>query len=263
MMKVRIQWLHVYSFTLPCIYVGDMNSTMYDWFVYDNTTTSLIVDNMPGLLEIWGPATAQEYIELLSTVRYLNELEEPNVMYQERNIAVTIGEGNQFSVAYIVVELIPLNDPAQFNFPNRTITFYEANRDPVMLFEPSDTIIDPDNPDQDTAHLTYATLTLWPVVHERDTLSVNINSQSSLMIYNNRTHINISGVAPISEYVNILRTATFVNRRFDSPPTPRHVIVNTFDGEDNSIGPEITIMINTTDDPPLCFFEGNIVSDTL
>ena len=244
---------------LPC-HVGDANSTMYDRFMYDNVT-SLIVTNTYGLLEISGTATAQDYIELLSTVHYFNTLKEPNVMYQERNIAVTIREGNQSSVAYITVELIPLNDPAQFSFSNRTVVFYEANRDPVKLFEPSDIIVDPDNPDQDTANLTYATLTLWPVMHERDTLYVDSINTQSLVIYSNSTHINISGVAPISEYVNILRTATFVNRRFDSPPTSRRVIVNTFDGEDNSIGPEITIMIDTVDDPPLCFFGENIVSN--
>ena len=245
---------------LPC-HVGDVNSTMYDWFMYDSAT-NLTVSNTSGLLEISGSATAQEYIELLSTVRYFNTLKEPNVMYQERNITVTIREDNQSSVAYIIVKLIPINDPAQFNFSNRTITFYEANREPVMLFEQSDIIVDPDNPDG--GNLTYATLTLWPVVHERDTLSIDsINTQSSLVINSNRTHINISGEASISEYEVILKTATFVNRRFDSPPTPRGVIVNTFDGEDNSIGPEITIMINTTDDPPLCFFGGNIVSDML
>ena len=238
-----------------------MNSTMYDQFMYDNAT-NLTVTNTSGFLEISGSATAQEYMELLSTVRYFNTLEEPNVMYQNRNIIVTIREDNQFSMAYIRVRLEPLNDPAQFNFSNRTIVFYEANREPVMLFESSDVIVDPDNPDQDNATLTYATLTLSPVEHERDTLSIDsIDPQSSLMIDANSTHIYISGVAPIAEYVNILRTATFVNRRFDSPPTARRVIVNTFDGEDNSIGPEITIMINETDDPPLCFFGENIVSD--
>ena len=235
-----------------------MNGTMYDWFVYDSST-NLTVNNTSGLLEISGSAAAQEYLELLSTIRYFNTLKEPNIMYEKRNITITIREDYQSSMAYIVVELIPTNDPAQFNFSNRTIVFYEANRDPVMLFEPSDVIVDPD---QDSDNLTYATLTLWPVRHEGDTLSIgSVNTPSLLMINSNRTHIKIHGEAPIEEYENILRTATFVNRRFDSPPTSRRVIVNTFDGEDNSIGPEITIMINITDDPPLCFFDGNIVSD--
>ena len=233
---------------------GDVTNTMYDWFYY-NTTDHLDVKNTSGLLEISGTATAQEYTRLLSTVRYFNTLEEPNSLYQERNITVTIREYNQSYTAYIMIELVAVNDPAQFNFTDRIIIFYEETRDPVVLFEPTDTIADPDQ-----GYLSYATLTLWPVVHEGDTLSIS-NTNSALTINSNGTHINISGVANITVYQDILRTATFVNRRVDSPPEQRQVIVNTFDGQDISMGPVIYININTIDDPPLCFFGGNVVSD--
>ena len=233
--------------------------TTYDWFTYNATKpTNLTVSNTHGLLEISGNATSQEYIDLLSTVYYSNKLEEPNEMYEERNITVTIYENNQSSMAYIIVELIPRNDPARFNFStNRTIIFDETNREPVMLFKPTDTIVDPD---QDGGNLTYATLKLWTEVHEGDTLSITMPDRSSLSVYNNRTYVNISGVAPISDYEMILKTATFVNRRFDSPPDPRFIIINTFDGNEDSLGPNITVNISTTDDPPVCFFGRNSVS---
>lgn len=238
---------------------GDMTNTMYDQFSYDNDTTDLDVTDTHGLLEISGNATAQEYMNLLSTVHYSNTLPEPNDLYQERSITVTIREDDQFYMANITVNLIPVNDPAQFNFNNRTIYFDEATReDPVMLFKPTDKIIDPD---QDGGNLSYATLTLYgPTVHEGDMISIDSISAGSLLNYSNETHINISGIAPIREYLSILRTATFVNRRVDSPSTPRRVIVNTFDGIEDSLGPNIYININTTDDPPLCFIGGNIVS---
>jgi len=232
---------------------------MYDWFSYNSSSSiNLDVDSTCGMLEINGTATHQEYMDLLSTVRYLNSLEEPTIEYQEREITVTVRENDQYSMAYIVVELIPVNDPAQFNFTNITITFNEANREPVMLFKSTDIIVDPD---QDGGNLSYATLKLWTFVHEADILSIgSISSGSSLNVESNRTHVNISGVAPIKEYEDILKTATFVNKCFDIPSTPRHVIVNTFDGKENSIGPNITIKINPFDDPPLCFFGENIVS---
>ena len=231
-----------------------MSNIMYDWFSYNNLT-NLDIYNTYGLLEISGNDTAQEYMRLLSTVSYFNTLQEPNLMYEERYITVTIREHNQSYTANIIVKLIAVNDPAQFNFSNKTVTFYEATRDPVRLFEPNDVIVDPDR-----SNLTYVTLTLWPE-HDGDTLSISsVNTGPPFISNINRTHINISGVADITEYQDILQTATFVNGRVDSPPTPRRVIVNIFDGEDNSNGPEIYININTTDDPPLCFFGGNIVS---
>ena len=232
-----------------------MNNTLYDWFM-SNSTTNLTI-NTSGLLEISGSADSQEYMKFLSTVHYFNQLEEPYSMYQRRNITVTIREGNQHSVAYIVVKIIPENDPAQFNFTNKTIVFYEVTREPVMLFELNDVIIDPD---EDAGNLTFATLTLWPIVHEGDTISINsIKEGSPLDIYCNGTYINISGAANIIVYQNILRTVAFVNKRFDSPSTPRQVIVNTFDGMDDGIA-MINIMINATDDLPVCFFGENIVS---
>ena len=237
---------------------GDMTNTVNDQFSYDNDVTDLDITDTHGLLEISGNATAQEYMNFLSTVHYLNTLSEPNDLFQERNIIVTIREDDQFYVANITVNLIPVNDPAQFNFSNKTIYFDEATRDPVMLFEPTDEIIDPD---QDEDNLSYATLTLWPIVHEGDMISIDSISAGSLLNFDsNGTRINISGIAPIGEYESILRTATFVNRRVDSPSTPRQVIVNTFDGIEDSLGPNIYININTTDDPPLCFIGGNIVS---
>lgn len=229
---------------------------MYDWFSYDNTS-ALYVNNTYGLLEVYGDATAQEYMDFLSTVRYHNTLDEPNRMYQERLIYVIIREDNQYFKGRIKVVLIPVNDPAQFNFFNRTIVFDEATRDPVPLFENDDTISDPD---QDGGNLTYVTLTLWPIVHEGDTLSINSTSIQPL-VSSNRTHINISGVAPIEDYKSILENVTFVNRRVDSPPVTRQIIVNTFDGYNSSMGPVIHVSINTTDDPPVCFFGGNVVSD--
>ena len=237
-----------------------MTNTVNDQFSYDNNITNLNITDTHGLLEISRNAAAREYMNLLSTVHYSNTLSEPNNLYQERNIIVTIREDDQFYVANITVNLIPVNDPAQFNFSNKTIYFDEATReDPVMLFEPTDGIIDPD---QDGGNLNYATLTLYgPTVHEGDMISIDtISAGSSLNFDSNRTHINISGIAPIREYESILRTATFVNRRVDSPSTPRRIIINTFDGIENSLGPDIYIYINTTDDPPLCFIGGNIVS---
>ena len=233
---------------------GNMSNIMYDWFSYNNTT-NLDINNASGLLEISGTNTTQEYMRLLSTVSYVNTLEEPNLMYQERYITVTIREHNQSYTANIIVELIAVNDPAQFNFLNKTVTFDEATRDPVRLFKPNDVIVDPD---QD--YLSYVTLTLWPE-HDRDELSISDMNTGPPFISNmNRTHINISGVADITEYQVILQTATFVNTRVDSPPSTRRVIVNIFDGQNNSNGSEIHININATDDPPLCFFGGNIVS---
>lgn len=242
---------------IPPHCTGNVTNTMYDQFSYGNNTGRLVVKNTSGLLEISGTATAQEYERLLSTVRYLNTHDEPNLMYQERNVTVTIREYNQSYTAYIMIELIPVNDPAQFIFTERPriVTFYEETRDPVLLFEPTDIIVDPDQ-----NYLSYATLTLWPVVHEGDTLSIS-NTNSALDVYSNRTHINVTGVAYITEYQDILRTATFVNRRVDSPDQQRQVVVNTFDGQDDSMGPRIYINISTADDPPLCFFGGNVVSD--
>ena len=241
---------------------GNMSNIMFDWFSYNNTT-NLDINNTYGLLEIsvtdtdtdTGTDTAQEYMRLLSTVSYNNTLEEPNLMYEQRYITVTVREHNQSYTANIIVKLIAVNDPARFNFSNKTVTFDEATRNPVRLFEPNDVIVDPDQ-----SNLTYATLTLWPE-HDGDTLSISsVNTGPPFISNINRTHINVSGVANITKYQDILQTATFVNRRVDSPPTTRRVIVNIFDGQNNSNGPEIYINISTTDDPPLCFFGGNIVS---
>ena len=226
-----------------------------DQFAYDNNTDFNVTSD-GGLLEIVDTATAEEFLGFLSTVQYFNTLEEPNNAYQKRNINITIREYNRYSESYIVVELIPVNDPARFNFPDRTVTFDESTRNPVMLFESTDTIVDPD---RDSGTLTYATLSLWPVVHEVDTIMITDNGE--LNIYYNGTYINVSGVADFSTYERVLQTVTFVNTFLDpNPSVLRQVIVNTFDGMDDSNGPTIFINISTFDDPPYCFFNGNLVS---
>jgi len=225
----------------------------------NNYSTNLSINGSDGLLEIIGRATAEEYVDFLSTVQYSNMLEEPNNAYQQRNITVTIREYYQFSESYVLVELIPVNDPAQFNFSNRTVIFNESTRDPVLLFESIDTIEDPD-PDSGT--LTYATLSLWPIVHVGDTIMITDNGE--LNIYSDGTYINVSGEADFSTYEQVLKTATFVNTFLDpNPSVQRQVIVNTFDGNDNSNGPTIFINISAFDDPPYCFFNDNLVSTAL
>ena len=226
-----------------------------DQFEYVNNNTDLIVTSIGGLLEINGSATIEEYLIVLSTVQYFNTLDEPNIAYPERNITVTIREDLQYSDSYITVQLVPVNDPAQYNFPNRTIIFNESTRNPVLLFDPSYVIEDSD-PDGGT--LTYATLSLWPIVHENDTIMITDNG--GLSVDGNQTYINVSGVADFSTYERVLRTATFVNMFLDPDPSiQRQVIVNTFDGRNNSNGPTIFINISAFDDPPYCFYNGNLV----
>jgi len=227
-----------------------------DQFDYMDNSNNLNVYSMGGLLEINGTATAEEYMNFLSTVRYSNLLDEPNNAYQERNITVTISEYTQSSVSHILIELIAVNDPAQFNFHNRTVTFNESTREPVALFKFTDIIEDPD---RDGGTLIYATLSLWPIVHEGDTIMVTENG--GLNISTNGTYINVSGEAYFSSYEQVLKTATFINTFLDpSPSVQRQVIVNTFDGSDDSDGPTIFINISAFDDPPYCFFNGNLVS---
>jgi len=222
-----------------------------------NSSTNLSVNSTGGLLEIGGRATAEEYMDFLSTVQYFNALDEPNNAYQERSITVTISEDDdQSSESYILVNLISVNDPAQFNFAERTITFDESARMPINLFEDSNTIEDPD---KDGGTLTYATLSLQPIIHEGDIIMVTDNE--GLVVDGNETYINVSGVANLEIYERVLKSVTFVNTFLDpNPDELREVLINTYDGKDDSDGPTIFINISAFDDPPHCFFNDDLVS---
>lgn len=206
----------------------------------------------PLVLTLYGQALQMQYESVLSEVFYETTADEPGS--SSRTIEFFISDGEFNTTATTSVNILPVNDPAFFNFQNRTINFNESTRDLVLLFLSEDTLTDSDG-----NTLEWVSLEIVSPIDAYDDLMVDVGTTGLIVDYRSPSEgesllLNISGRANNTVYIGVLQTVAFSNVFPGLDLTSREVEVITYDGETESPSHDITIDILPFDDPPMCFF---------
>ena len=194
---------------------------------------------------------------MLAEVFFQNLAEEPGDGERSVTFFITDGEFNDTSTT--TVQIRATNDPALFSFSEKSLTFFEQTRDPVSLFGPEDTLSDADG----TNILQWMTIAIAPNIDSMDILDASSsNDRLNVALFTsalgNVYRLNISGEANFSVYEEVLSTVTFSNDFPGINDSTRNIEVITFDGLNESPLHLIFLSINTTDDPPVCYFGSRV-----
>ena len=216
--------------------------------------TPFISGDRTDIIEVNGPALVEMYITVLSNVTFVNDADEPGPSNRTIVFELTDDRGFSFTASTLVF-IIPTNDPAVFTFNNSVVVFDEMARTPVKLFQPNDTLTDPDG-----NTLWWLTVQIWPSVDEMDILSADPDTSNSVDVDLNADMdmLNISGYANFSIYEMVLQTVTFSNLFPGINLANRTIRIVTFDGETESPPTLINLRIDAFDDIPMCYFNAMV-----
>ncbi len=210
------------------------------------------------MLQFTGREDQQAYDDILIEVMFENTADEPGAVTRQVLFSITDDVGRVIT-ATASVQIIPTNDRAVITFAGgpRRLVYNEFRRQPIRLFNESDTITDSDG-----NALDWLSITLTPGVDINDTLSAE-EGDSGLTVMNvtqpsGEVLLNISGYASFSAYEGVLDTVTFSNVFPGLSQVDRVIQVVTFDGMTESADHTITIFIVGFNDPPMCYF-GQVV----
>ena len=141
--------------------------------------------------------------------------------------------------------LIDLNGPQEgLNFA----ATYTENEAPVAIVALDMTVSDPDS-----VNLQSATLQLTdPLDKQLERLAVDTTGTSINAIYNaTNGRMQLSNSAPISDYLQVLRTATYVHLSEAPDTSDRLVTFTIFDGVDESAPAVTSVSIQAVNDAPV------------
>lgn len=204
---------------------------------------------MSSTITLNGTAPVQCYTALLSNVTFVNRADEPGDTNRTIKFELVDDRGFLFT-ATTLVTIIPTNDPAIFSFNNSIVTFNEAAKNPVNLFQPNYTLTDSDG-----ETLQWVTVEIRPSIDEMDVLSADLGTSSLVIDNTNGSRaLNISGYANFTVYEMVLQTLTFYNSFPGLCLENRSILLVTFDGETESPPTLITIAIDDFDDVSMCYF---------
>ncbi|MCK1784999.1 Ig-like domain-containing protein, partial [Pseudomonas sp. TNT11] len=128
--------------TLQSAKVTLVNHLADDVLIADVSNTKIAVsyDKATGILTLSGEATTAEYQEVLRSVHFASESENPDPA--NRTLTITVNDGQLDSAPVTsVVNVVPVNDPPEVKFDSTTFT---EQKDAVALVE-NLTIKDVDN----------------------------------------------------------------------------------------------------------------------
>lgn len=177
-----------------------------------NVSYSIDDDGLQLFINITGQATAGYYQSLLSTVGYVNHVDEPSKGFRVIEISVNDGEHYSNSIA-INVTMSHVDDHCPTIYGNTSITFTEDMSEINIGKDLLLTVSDADSPPHQI--LSQLTITLTGIRDGMyDNLTVNPDA-TPLSVSHSTTPtshvIAINGEAPIETYTDLLRTLSYVN----------------------------------------------------
>ena len=170
-----------------------------------------------GVLLISGTATLETYRLVLTTLRYANASQDPDVA--DRQIQVVVNDGTSSSTPLLqIVSIISINDPPVVDLNGAgsgvdfNTNFYIQWR-PVRISDPNMLLIDQD----DTSLLSVSVKLVEFPDGSAESLSARVLGTNIKQSYDPATGILLlSGIDSVSNYQQVLRTVTY-NNVLESP----------------------------------------------
>ena len=215
---------------------------------------SVLPPNGGASLLLNGPASIQDFNNVLSSVQYHNIEDNPRSPFL-RQIQVVANDSELTSEpSYAVVTLMPVNDPPYLQLSdavNFNTTFTE--REPAVQLTTNDIIItDPDSPS-----LSSASVRIVDIVDVDDEyLLIEDLTISSLVLQTiSQSELSFVGPAPISDFVSALRLIRYFNNASNPTPGSRMVEFSIFDGELSAIA-TTEVVVKVVNDAPVVDLNG-------
>ena len=237
------------------------NGVEYE-FLNATSNEHITVSYSDAVLTLDGPASIESFQDVLSTVSYINTAEEPIV--GERVIEVLGYDGLFYStLENISVIIILINDPPVIDLNGEAgidinyMTEYIEGSDPVSIVNKAEFLVR----DNDDKYLTQATIVLDTIYDtDKEVLAVDIGDTNITATYEYTGKLLLNGTATLSDYQDVLKTATYDNLEAEpgNPNTTmRRIIFTVYDGENSSI-PAVTYLgFASVNDPPILDLNGN------
>ena len=221
----------------------------------------LIEDQLPSSLvstrvtnnqvQLLGPASLLDFSAALMRFTYLNNATNPSPGGQ-RTVQFIVSDGELNSTAFAIVQVQVFNDPPivdlngvlpGFDF---STTFTESG--PPVSIVPSSTIVDTDN-----TKLVSMTVRILPSSDGvNEILTPSVTSASITSMFDPFSGVlQLTGVAVIQEYVNVLRSVRYQNTADEPTGASRRLEIIVSDGELNSQSAFVTVSFNLVNDPPV------------
>ena len=206
-------------------------------------------------LTLTGPASVSEFQQVLDTLKYSNNAEEPNS--DIRMIELLAEDENFVSDSVIIfVDFSLVNDRPKIDLdgpqaPDIDIVVnYVEGSGPQPIVDPLNlTVVDVDH-----EYLTNVTVVLTnPLDAPLEVLQANASGNITVEFDSRTGTLSLQGTASVAEYESALRTVTYNNLKASPgfPATePRIVIFTAYDGDRNSLPATSTVTFESVNDPP-------------
>lgn len=229
-------------------------------FLTTNTSGTDITaefDETSGTLTLSGPDTQERYRQVLTDIVYEHTgMADPTLGTRLFTFVISDEESESdpvtVSLFFAAVNDAPVLSLTGFSgLSNFSISFVEDTDDTVSIVSPNATIVDLDND-----RLTFLNLTLLEP-EEYESISVSVDDVSTIeSIVIDSTFITLVPVsgysgAPLSDFINVLRTATYTNTAEEPVPSPHTIEFIASDGESLSLPVFTVVNIVSTNDRPM------------
>ena len=215
------------------------------------TTYINVENNGSKTINIVGPGSGQEFLEVLRSLTYDNPDQTPTITSRQVSFSIldTLGISNS-PLSYTLINITATSDPPEIEVSGERITFTEATSG--VLIAPDLNITDIDND-----MLLQATIRLYSPSDEEDItysgpniLSTNYDAASK--------EFTFFGEAPISTYQNVIRNTLFVsmyNPPLDGNGLPvynptRNITIMVMDAGGANETAEVQLDFIPVNDPP-------------
>ena len=248
--------------------INPLNGIEYE-MVYAIENDQVMVNYTDDVLILQGPATVEEFQNVLSTLTYVNTAEEP--ILEERIITITGFDGLFYSEEEnISIVIIAENDPpvVDLNGPAIDINYlteFEEGGLPVAIANTSSLTIT-DNDNINLERITVELTNIFDIGKEILAVDDDALAKTSITSSYNKTNgvLSLTGNALLAEYLDVLKTVTYNNLESmpGNPNTTLRVIVTTAYDQQNSSIPAITyITFASVNDAPILDLNGNEAGD--
>ena len=218
-----------------------------------NTSSHISVTYDNFTLTLSGYSSISEFSLILSTITYQNLANE--MRGDSRTVSFIINDNSErFSeIRFCFISLIPVNDLPVITLG--TTQVYYSEDDPAIILSEQLTITDHDHD-----NLVGAVIELLGRLDgESEMLSVRFLGEVTLSVeFSSTTGIlSISGLAPLSDYVDVLSQIAYEHHGGNSTSGIREVKFSVSDGLDYSIPDSVFILFDTINNPPIVDLNGN------
>ena len=212
---------------------------------------NLTAEMISGDLQITGAASLMEYTEVLGSIMYTLS-DDTNETFEDiqsrivpRVISVVVSDGITTSIpAVATIVFSAVNNPPLITNTDVVTTFIEEGS-PVFI-APFIMVTD-----VDSTNLTSATAHIENVLDDgMEILEISFSSSQITIIYNETSStVSLFGMAPVSEYQDLLRNLSYVNTNSEPTEGNRRITITINDGEKSGVATAL-VNVKQKNDPP-------------